>query len=418
MNPLTVAFVLLLVLKVIVSLLLDWLNLKYVRSCSGEVPESFRDFMDKHAYGKSVEYTVARTRFGMVNELYDAVILAVVLLSGLLPWLYHVLTGVFGNGAWGQSLVLLLSGALLMLPSWPFDWWNTFKLEARFGFNRSTRKLWIFDKIKGSLVALILGLPILAALVFLFDSAGSLWWVLGFALFFFFQFLMLVVYPLFILPLFNKFEPLEEGRLKDRLFSMARRAGFNVRSILVMDGSKRSTHSNAFFAGFGRFRRIVLFDTLLEEMDEEETEAVLAHEIGHYKLGHITGTLIFSSLVVFGMFALLGWLSSSPWFVEAFGFTNLGEGQMIVPVFLLFMLFSGPVGFWLTPLSSCLSRRREYEADAFARGVMHSSKPLVRALRKLHQKNLSNLTPHSLYSAFYYSHPTFVERERALALNS
>ena len=218
---------------------------------------------------------------------------------------------------------------------------------------------------------------------------------------------------MFIMPLFNKMEPLEEGELKDRLFDLADRTGFKAKTILVMDGSKRSGHSNAFFAGFGRFRRIVLFDTLIEQMSHEELEAVLAHEIGHYKKGHIPKMIMLSALLTFGMFALLGWLASGTWFAEAFLF-SADAAAYFVPVLLLFVLLKELLTFWLSPLSSILSRKHEYEADAFAREAMDSAKPLVKALRKLHKENLSNLTPHPVYSRFYYSHPTLLERESAL----
>ncbi len=418
MNMLLNTFILLLVLKVTTSVILDLLNLKHVKSQSIEVPENFRDFIDEDSYRKSIKYTVAKTRFSIVSDFYDALILAVVVLGGFLPWLYDMFTGMFGSGIWGQALVLLLIGFILGVPGLPFDWWSTFKIEGRFGFNKNTLRLWILDKVKGSLIALIIGLPLFASFIFLVDWGGSFWWIWGGVVFFLFQIVIMVVHPMFIMPLFNKLEPLEEGSLKTRLFSLADRTGFNAKTILVMDGSKRSTHSNAFFAGFGKFRRIVFFDTLLEQMNEEELEAVLAHEIGHYKLGHIPKMIALSGLISLGIFALLGLLSGSMWFVEAFKFTNLEGSQIIVPLFLLFMLLSGLVNFWLTPLASLLSRKYEYEADAFARDVMKSSKPLVLSLRKLHKENLSNLTPHHVYSGFYYSHPTLMERENALASTS
>jgi STE24 endopeptidase len=196
---------------------------------------------------------------------------------------------------------------------------------------------------------------------------------------------------------------------------LADRTGFQAQTILVMDGSKRSGHSNAFFSGFGRFRRIVLFDTLIEQMEAEELEAVLAHEIGHYKLGHIPKMMAMAALSSLAMFAVLGWLANASWFVEAFHFNAMADGQL-VPVLLLFMLLSGLITFWLSPLTSRLSRKHEYEADAFARDAMGSYAPLSKALRKLHKENLSNLTPHPAYSSFHYSHPTLVEREASLCL--
>lgn len=415
MNTVLVIFVLLLILKLVTSIVLDLLNLRHAQARAGKVPESFRDFIDLPTYQKSIEYTAAKTRFGIVSDLYDAAILAAVLLLGVLPWFYELFSGWFGVGIWAQALVLFLIGLVLGIPSIPFDFWSTFKLEERFGFNKSTKKLWVVDKIKGLILGFAIGFPLLALLIYLVSSAGALWWVWGFAVFFIFQLVMVVAYPMFIMPLFNKLEPMEEGDLKSRLFALADRTGFQAQTILVMDGSKRSGHSNAFFSGFGRFRRIVLFDTLIEQMDSEELEAVLAHEIGHYKLGHIPKMMAMAGLSSLGMFAVLGWLANAGWFVQAFHFETAADGQVaFVPVLLLFMLLSGLVTFWLSPLTSRLSRKHEYEADAFARDAMDSYAPLSQALRKLHKENLSNLTPHPVYSNFHYSHPTLIEREASL----
>ncbi|MGC6456095.1 MAG: M48 family metallopeptidase [Coraliomargaritaceae bacterium] len=413
MNTVLVVSVALLILKTVVSLLLDALNSSHSRKHAGEVPEAFRGFVDKESYSRSIEYTVAKTRLGMINDLFDAIILAVILLSGFLPWVYSLTTSWFGYGIWGQSLVLLVTLFILSIPGLPFEWWHTFRLEGRFGFNKSTLGLWLSDKGKGLLLGTLLGCPLIALLLFLVQSAGTYWWVWGFAVFFLFQIVMLVAYPMFIMPLFNKMEPLEEGPLKDRLFALATRTGFLAKTILKMDGSRRSTHSNAFFAGFGKFRRIVLYDTLMEQMNEEELEAVLAHEIGHYKLGHIPKMVALSAVSGLFMFGALGWLAASPWFAQAFFFNEV-DATRFVPVLLLFILLSGLISYWLSPLSSRLSRKHEYEADAFARDAVGTATPLVSALRNLHEKNLSNLTPHPLYSAFHYSHPTLLERESAL----
>ncbi|MEN8791219.1 MAG: M48 family metallopeptidase [Lentimonas sp.] len=413
MNTILITFVCLLVLKLVTGIVLDCMNMRHARAKSATVPEAFQDFIDLPTYQDSIDYTIAKTRFGLLNEIYDNLILAVVLLLGILPWLYTQLSGVIGYSVWGQACVLFLIAVILGFPGLPFDWWSTFRLEERFGFNKSTVKLWIVDKIKGFIIGFIIGFPLLALLIFLVEAAGSLWWVWGFLLFFIFQLVMVVAYPMFIMPLFNKLEPMEEGTLKDRLFALAERTGFKAQTILVIDGSKRSGHSNAFFSGFGRFRRIVLYDTLIEQMDEEELEAVLAHEIGHYKLGHIPKMIAMSGVSTLGMFALLGWLANGTWLAMAFHFTE-NDATNIVPVLLLFLLLSGLLTFWLTPLTSRLSRKHEYEADAFARDAMGSAAPLSRALRKLHKENLSNLTPHPAYSSFYYSHPTLLEREGSM----
>ena len=416
MNEVLIIFALLLSLKLGTSIVLDGINLIYVKAHASKVPEGFHDFIDLPTYQKSVAYTIAKTRFGVLNDLYDAVVLAAVIFTGFLPWIYSGLSSFLGYSIWGQVLVLFVVVMLLGLLNLPFDWCSTFWIEERFGFNKSTQKLWIVDKLKGLLISFLIGYPLLTLLIYLVESAGALWWVWGFAVFFLFQLVMVVAYPMFIMPWFNKIEPIEEGALKERLFDLADRTGFKAKTILIMDGSKRSGHSNAFFAGFGHFRRIVLFDTLIEQMSHEELEAVLAHEIGHYKKGHIPKMIFLSALLTCCMFALLGWLASGTWFAEAFMF-SADAAAYFVPVLLLFILLKELLTFWLSPLSSLLSRKHEYEADAFARDAMNSSEPLMKALRKLHKENLSNLTPHPLYSRFYYSHPTLLEREGALNAN-
>jgi STE24 endopeptidase len=300
--------------------------------------------------------------------------------------------------------------ALLSVPSLPFEWWEQFRLEEKFGFNKSTAGLWVSDKLKGVLLMFAIGLPLLWALLALVKWAGAAWWIWGFALIFGFQLLMLVLYPKLILPLFNKLTPLPEGELRTRLMALGDRTGFQASTIEVIDGSKRSGHSNAYFTGFGRFRRIVLFDTLIAQLTAEELEAVLAHEIGHYRRGHIPKMIAMSAAMLLGGFWTIAWLARSPWFNRAFGF----PANEVAPSFLLFGLLSGLVTFWFSPLGNVLSRKHEYEADAFARDAVGGPGPMVEALRKLAQKNLSNLTPHPWFSAFFYSHPTLVEREAAL----
>jgi STE24 endopeptidase len=228
--------------------------------------------------------------------------------------------------------------------------------------------------------------------------------------FFGFQLVMIVVYPMWILPWFNKLTPLPEGELRTRLLDLAVRAKFQAQTIQVMDGSKRSGHSNAFFTGFGRWRRIVLFDTLMQQLDPAELEAVLAHEIGHYKLGHIPRMLAVSALLTLGGFWLVGWVANTPAVLQAFGFTTAN----VAVAFLLLSLLGGMFGFWLSPVTNLFSRRHEYQADAFAREAIGGAAAMIGALHKLTRENLSNLTPHPLFSAFYYSHPTLAEREAAL----
>jgi STE24 endopeptidase len=358
-----------------------------------------------------VDYTQAKSRFASVEFVFDVAILLVLLFSGVLPWLWQRFDALAPGAAWSGALFLIVTMILLGLPGLPLAWWSQFRLEARFGFNKSTLGLWITDQVKSTLLGLAIGFPLAWGLLALVGWVGAWWWVWGFVLLFGFQLLMMVLYPKLILPLFNKLTPLPEGDARARLLALAERTGFRAKTIEVMDGSKRSGHSNAFFTGFGRFRRIVLFDTLITQLTQAELEAVLAHEIGHYKCGHIPKFLAVMAALQLGAFGVVAGLANAPWFNSAFG---LPAGAL-APTFLLFALLGGLVTFWFTFLGNRLSRKNEYEADAFAKKAMESAAPLVGALRKLSQKNLSNLTPHPLYSAVYYSHPTLVERERALS---
>jgi STE24 endopeptidase len=270
--------------------------------------------------------------------------------------------------------------------------------------------------VKGFLLAALLGFPLLVLVFKLIEWTGPNWWIWTAAVVIAFQLLLLLIAPVVIMPLFNKFTPLPDGSLRARLFALARRTDFPTRSIEVMDGSKRSRHSNAFFTGFGRFRKIVLFDTLVGQLAEPELESVLAHEIGHYKKRHVVKLLGVSIVGVFIGFAAVAWLARQQWFYRAFGFEyHAGfAAANVVPAMLLFALLAGTITFWFSPLVHMWSRRFEYEADAFARATMGEALSLIQALRKLTEKNLSNLTPHPLYSGFYYSHPTPLEREQAL----
>ncbi|MFP4282883.1 MAG: M48 family metallopeptidase [Opitutales bacterium] len=417
MNTVILLFVVLLVLKLGFQLWLDVLNMRAARRAEGRLPEALEGVMDPPTYAKSVAYTLAKARVGVWEAVYDAAILLVLLVpwaGGAAPLAHRwgALEGVFGAGVWGQSLILFAIGVLLSLPGLPWEVYYQFGLEERFGFNKTTPGLFVSDKLKGLLLSAVIGIPLLALILWLV-GLSPWWWLWAAVTLFVFQLVMVVVYPMFIMPLFNKFEELPEGDLRERLMSLGDRTGFRAKTILVMDGSKRSAHSNAFFTGFGGFRRIVLFDTLVEQLKRTELEAVLAHEIGHYKLGHIPKRLALGAVSLFASFALLGWLAQVDWFAPAFGF-GLVEGQL-GPTLLLFGLLAGLVTYWLSPLSNWLSRKHEYEADHFAYEALgNDAGPMIGALRGLSEKNLSNLTPHPVYSAFYYSHPTLLEREAAL----
>lgn len=389
---------------------LEWLNRRHVLSHAGAVPEAFRGVVDEATYRRAVEYTLARNRLAMVDATWATLVLLAVLFSGVLPRAFEALVGALGGSVFAEAGALLVVFIALALPDLPLEWWAQFRLEQRFGFNTSTQRLWWLDRAKGLVLMIVLVYPLLLAVLAVVRWVGSGWWVWAWGLWMGFQLLAAVLAPVLILPWFNKLTPLPEGALRERLLALARRTGFRARGIEVMDGSKRSRHSNAFFTGLGRFRKIVLFDTLVGQLAEPELEAVLAHEIGHSRLRHILKTLALSAIVALASFAVVAWLAEQRWFFAAFGFTEPG----VAPALLLFVVLSGVAGFWFAPLTHMLSRRFEYEADAFARAAMNGPDPLIAALRKLHEKNLSNLTPHPLYSSFHYSHPTLSEREAAL----
>jgi STE24 endopeptidase len=393
------------------ELWLATLNRRHVLAHAGEIPPAFRGIIDEPTYKKSAAYTLAKERFGNIEEIYATAILLMVLFSGILPWAFHLLSNGSGQSAWAMAAFLFAVGLAMSLPGLPFDWFSQFRLEEKFGFNTTTPKLWWMDRLKGMLLATVLGYPLLVLILKIVQWTGIWWWFWAWAALLAFQFLVAVLAPVLILPLFNKFTPLPEGGLRERLLALARRTQFRAQSIQLMDGSKRSRHSNAFFTGFGRFRKIVLFDTLVQQLTEPELEAVLAHEIGHYKKKHIPKMLAFSAASSLAGFYLISVLARQEWFYRAFGF----EPGNAAPALLLFGLLAGTVTFWFSPLIHWWSRRYEYQADAFAARVMNEAQSLIGALRKLNEKNLSNLTPHPSYSGFYYSHPTLLEREQALA---
>jgi len=389
---------------------LEQINQRHVRAHAGTVPEAFRDVVDPPTYTKSVNYTLAGSRFHIWELVFDTLLLVIVLFSGVLPWFYEIYEKTFGSGAWAESGYLLVIAISMSLPGLPLAWYEQFHLEAQFGFNTTTPKIWWTDHLKGILLGIALGWPLLALIIKCVEKLGNGWWVYAWACVVLFQLIMMIVAPILIIPLFNKLTPLPEGELRNRLLALAERAAFPAKDIQVMDGSKRSRHSNAFFTGIGRFRKIVLFDTLIEQLTPEELEGVLAHEIGHYKKRHVLKMMLWSTVSLLVGFWILSILAQQEWFLGAFGFA---PGHM-APALLLFGMLSGLFTFWFSPIANQWSRRYEYQADAYASQTIRGSQPLIRALRKLNEKNLSNLTPHPIYSAFYYSHPALIEREQAL----
>ncbi len=405
------AVIALLMLKGLTEWWLERINARHTRLHGFAIPEAYQGMTDESTYARSVNYTCARASFNQWQILWNVCWLLFLLTSSVLPQLFGTLQNLLGHG-WGAPLTIMLAFLLVGLPGLAWDWYDHFRIEEKFGFNKTTLTLWLADQLKGMLVNLVVSYPLLAALLALMEKGGSFWWLWGWAITMAFLLLMTFAGPVLLMPLFHKFTPLPEGELRTRLLELARRTRFGAAAIEVMDGSRRSTHANAFFTGFGQTRKIVLFDTLLQQLDLGELEAVLAHEIGHYKLGHIPRRIVRLAFLLLSGFALLAVLAAEPDWLRSFGFTDLSHPAPAV--LFLVLLLAETLLFWLQPISNHRARRQEFEADAFACRALSTAAPLVSALRKLTVANLSNLTPHPWYSFFHYSHPTLLEREEAL----
>lgn len=402
-------FCLLLVAGLVVRTLLASRQIRHVARHRGAVPEAFANTITLEAHQKAADYTVAKTRFGLIDGAIEAALLLGWTLLGGLHWLNQGLLNIMGGGMWQQLALVgcfVLIGSALGLPS---AWWSTFRIEERFGFNKMSLGLWMADAIKGALVGALIGLPILALVLWLMGAAGPTWWLWAWGVWMGFNLLMLVFYPTLIAPLFNKFEPLQDETIKARVNALMARCGFAASGFFVMDGSKRSAHANAYFTGFGAAKRVVFFDTLLKQLAPSEIDAVLAHELGHYKRRHIVQRVVLMFALSLVGFALLGWLSSQSWFYTGLGVTpSLSEPNNALAI-LLFMMVVPLITFFLSPLMAQLSRRHEFEADAYAMEKTDGNE-LASALLKLYKDNASTLTPDPIFVRFYYSHPPASER--------
>jgi STE24 endopeptidase len=395
------------------GLFLTVLNYRNVRRNADSVPEPFRDKVTPEEHRKAAAYSLARMRLGFVSSpVVTALTLAAVVAGffGLVElWIGGFVHREYLRGAAFLGAVGVLAG----LVSLPFSLYSTFVLEKRYGFNTTTLKTWATDALKGLILSVVIGLPLLILLFLFMDATGRLWWLWAFAALSLVNLGISVAYPLVIAPLFNKFSPLPEGSIAEKIRGLAERLDFKMSGIFVMDGSKRSKHSNAYFTGLGSTKRVVLFDTLVEQMSEEEILAVLAHEIGHEKKRHVLKGMALSLALSFVGFWVLSLLRHWVPLYPAFGFAGASKEAL---VFIL-GLASGPLTFFLAPAFSAWSRRHEYAADRFAAEAA-GSEAMMSALLKLNRENASNLTPHPWYSFWYYSHPTLSERLRALGVLS
>ncbi|MEI8304127.1 MAG: M48 family metallopeptidase [Burkholderiales bacterium] len=393
-----------------------WLAARQIRHVSRHrdtVPAAFAGRVSLAAHQRAADYTVARTRLGMVEFLLGMLTLVGFTLLGGLQWLHESLLSLLPQQAWWRPVLLVLAVSVIGgIVETPLDWYRQFRLEERFGFNRMTLRLWIADQIKGLAVGLVLGVPLLAAVLALMRSAGENWWLWAWLLWVGFNLGVLVLYPTVIAPLFNRFEPMPQGPVRERVEQLLARCGFASRGLFVMDGSRRSAHGNAYFTGMGRARRIVFYDTLLNRLEGPEVEAVLAHELGHFRRRHITQRIVVSFLISGAGLWLLAWLSGQVWFYHGLGVTPAADAEALALV--LFFLAAPVFTFVLKPLGSLASRRHEFEADRFA--AEHSSaRDLIAALVKLYEDNAATLTPDPLHSAFYDSHPPAAIRVGRLA---
>lgn len=416
-SQLSLLFAAVVALSFAVKLWLASRQVRHVAQHRDTVPAAFADVVPLAAHRKAADYTLARARLGVLGTAFGtAVLLGWTLLGGLDALNVAVRDAL--QPAWGDlgyQLALLAAFTLIAsLLDLPFDLYHTFVLEQRFGFNRMTWRLYLADAAKSLLLSALIGLPLAALVLWIMGASGGLWWLWAWVVWVGFQLLVLVLYPTLIAPLFNRFEPLADETLKARVQALMARCGFAAKGLFVMDGSRRSAHGNAYFTGLGAAKRVVFFDTLLAKLTPGEVEAVLAHELGHYKRRHVLQRMVLVFAVSLAALALLGWLAAQPWFYVGLGVEpNLGAPNDALAL-LLFALALPPATFLLAPLVATLSRRHEFEADAYA-CAQADGRDLANALLKLHQDNASTLTPDPVYVRFYYSHPPASERLAALA---
>ncbi len=422
-NPLSVSLLFTLVFSVLLALGLlarFWLATRQIRHVAlhrGQVPAAFAQNISLAAHQKAADYTITKTRFGLLELAWGTVALLGWTLLGGLDLLNQLLLSWMGGGM-AQQVTLLLAFALISgVLDLPLTLYQTFVIEERFGFNKMSLRLWLIDLLKSSALGLLIGLPLAALILWLMGAAGQRWWLWAWCVWTGFNLLLLLIYPSFIAPLFNKFKPLEDVAIRARVTALMQRCGFAAKGLFVMDGSKRSAHANAYFTGFGASKRVVFFDTLLAKLAPGEVDAVLAHELGHFKHRHVLKRMLSLFLMSLLAFALLGGLSTQAWFFNGLGvqpnLLGLPRTGALAPTdalaLLLFALTLPVLSFFVAPLMAHYSRRHEFQADAYA--VAHSSgADLASALLKLYEDNASTLTPDPLYVRVYYSHPAASER--------
>ncbi len=397
-------FIIFLVATLLARLMLSLRQIRHVTANRGKVPSQFAADISLLAHEKAADYTVTKCKFGIVMLFVDTLVLLGFTLFGGLHWLTEQILNIT-HSAMAYQIGLFIAFALISgLINLPFDYYSQFVIEEKFGFNKMTPGLFFSDLVKGMAMSAIIGLPLIWLVLIIMEKAGNWWWVYAWILWNAFQLLMMVLYPMVIAPIFNKFSPLEDDALRTRIEQLLQRTGFKSSRLYVMDGSRRSSHGNAYFTGFGAARRIVFYDTLITRLTPPQIEAVLAHELGHFRLRHITKRIVFMALVSLVFLALLGYLKTQNWFYIGLGVIPSLTISNDAIALLLFSLTLPLFTFFFSPLIALNSRKHEFEADAFA-SQYTNSKDLVSALVTMYEDNASTLTPDPLYSAFYDSHP-------------
>jgi STE24 endopeptidase len=405
----TFIFIAALALTTLAKLWLARRHLAHIAAHRTAVPEAFHEKVRLDDHQKAADYTSAKTRFDMLGALFDAALLLAFTVAGGIQYIAGMVSsrpgGWFGTPIMQGMATLIAVLVIYSLLEAPFNIYRTFVIEARFGFNKITFKLYLLDALKGILIGAILGLPLLFGVLWLMERMGSYWWLYVWLVWVVFNLLILFIYPSFIAPLFNKFSPLQDEAMKSRIEALLAKCGFTAQGLFVMDGSKRSSHGNAYFTGFGKTKRIVFFDTLLERLSTSEIEAVLAHELGHFKRRHVVKRIAATFALSLGFLWLLGLLMQTTWFYQGLGVNTPSTALALLLFFMVLPVFS----FLLSPIMSAYSRKHEFEADAYAAGQTDAA-DLVNALVKLYQDNAATLTPDPLYSKFYDTHPPAMVR--------
>ena len=403
-NIYLIAYICIYLISAALKTVIERININYLQKHGNTVPATFQGVIYEEELIEIIRYTSDNVRFKLVQTLVIKSLFLFIIISGILPWLADNLADT--NFLLAGLVFFAVIGLIEMLADIPFDYYHSFVIEDRYGFNTKTIKIWISDLIKSLLVIIVLGGFLLSALLLMLEYAGMNWWVWAWVVFLCFQLLVTVLYPTVIAPLFNKFTPLEENNLKTDIEQLAKKEGIEIEGIYQMDATRRTRHTNAYFSGLGKAKRIVLFDSLIQSHSQEEVLSILAHEIGHLKKNHIKKQLVISSIVSLFLFYVASELITSHVMYESFGFSNT---PYYVGLFLVGILWE-PVSFFLSPLGMAISRKFEREADLYSIMITKRAKPLAAALKKMAKKNLSNLKPHPLYVFFNYSHPPLLER--------